>query len=159
VDLFEDIGYKRLMLSLNEKSIRLNASFELQEQYSTKTQADEKFLEKVVENLETVTILTSQRDIRCSLGNTGSVVVKVLWKNPLLGNHICVFVQSHQAPSQPYYFQFQGTSGQVFIGAAPDNTEFDIIAVSTSSLCHSGNVHRLPLGTFDRITVKRINVR
>jgi hypothetical protein len=52
VDLFEEAGYKRLMLAFNEKSKRIGAMFELREQHSAFTSSDTSFIKKVVEELE-----------------------------------------------------------------------------------------------------------
>jgi hypothetical protein len=52
VDLFEEAGYRRLMLAFNEKARRVDASFTLQEQHSIATSSDKSFLNRVVEELE-----------------------------------------------------------------------------------------------------------
>jgi hypothetical protein len=52
VDLFEESGYRRLMLAFNEKAKRVGAKFELQEQHSLATSSDQSFLSRVVEELE-----------------------------------------------------------------------------------------------------------
>ena len=54
VDLFEDNGYKRLMLALNEKARRIDALFELQERYLAVKSSDELFIKKIVATLEPI---------------------------------------------------------------------------------------------------------
>ncbi|MBL8088942.1 MAG: PD40 domain-containing protein [Anaerolineales bacterium] len=52
VDLFEDDGYKKIMLALNEKAKRIEADFNLQKEYVAFTQSDKFFVEEIVEELE-----------------------------------------------------------------------------------------------------------
>ena len=52
VDLFEESGYRRLMLAFNEKAKRIGASFELPEEHSVSTSSDKSFVSKVVEELD-----------------------------------------------------------------------------------------------------------
>ena len=52
VDLFEEAGYRRLMLAFHEKARRIGANFELQKQHAVSTPSDRSFLRKVVAELE-----------------------------------------------------------------------------------------------------------
>lgn len=52
VDLFDETGYRRLMLAFNEKSKRSDAVFKLQKQYAVSTLSDETFVKKVSDELE-----------------------------------------------------------------------------------------------------------
>jgi formylglycine-generating enzyme required for sulfatase activity len=51
VDLFDSTGYRRLMLAFKEKADRINATFELQEQYLAATPSDELFVKKIAATL------------------------------------------------------------------------------------------------------------
>jgi hypothetical protein len=52
VDLFEEAGYRRLMLAFHEKARRIGAKFELQTQHAVSTPSDRSFVKKVVAELE-----------------------------------------------------------------------------------------------------------
>ena len=52
VDLFEESGYRRLMLAFHEKAKRIGATFVLPEKHAASTAADRSFVQKVVEELE-----------------------------------------------------------------------------------------------------------
>lgn len=52
VDLFEESGYRRLMLAFYEKARRIGAHFELQKQHAISTPSDRSFVRKVVAELE-----------------------------------------------------------------------------------------------------------
>ena len=52
VDLFEEAGYRRLMLAFHEKARRIGAHFELQKQHAISTPSDQSFVRKVVAELE-----------------------------------------------------------------------------------------------------------
>lgn len=94
-------------------------------------------------------------ELHCPTGDTCSVGVSVNWTDPAAGRQICVFIQPLQTENQPYYSQFTGTGGQAWIGPAPNNTNFKIIAVSTTSGCIGGS--NLPNGNSHSVTIKRVN--
>lgn len=52
VDLFEESGYRRLMLAFHEKARRIGAQFELPEQHAVSTSADRSFVSKVAAELD-----------------------------------------------------------------------------------------------------------
>jgi hypothetical protein len=52
VDLFEESGYRRLMLAFHEKAKRIGAHFDLPKQHAVSTSSDRSFVRKVVEELE-----------------------------------------------------------------------------------------------------------
>jgi formylglycine-generating enzyme required for sulfatase activity len=52
VNLFDESGYRRLMLAFNEKSKRIDASFELPKQHSIVMPSDETFIKKVADELD-----------------------------------------------------------------------------------------------------------
>ena len=52
VDLFDEAGYRRLMLAFHEKARRMGANFELQKQHAISTPSDRSFVRRVVAELE-----------------------------------------------------------------------------------------------------------
>jgi hypothetical protein len=52
VDLFEDTGYKKIMLALNEKAKRIEVDFDLQKEYLAFTPSDKFFVKEIIEELE-----------------------------------------------------------------------------------------------------------
>ena len=95
-------------------------------------------------------------DLHCPTGDGCPINVTVQWTKRTPGNRICVFVQPLEVPGQQYYFQFKGETGQAWIGVAQkNNTNFKIVAVSTSQPCVTGS--RLPRGKSNSVKVRRIN--
>lgn len=101
-------------------------------------------------------MVSAPSEVQCPSGQECKVSVKVTWQNPIPGNTICVYVQP-QVSGQPYYFQFEGISDKASIGVAPDNTEFEIVAVSTSLGCGGNTLSTLPPGNSGSATVIRKN--
>lgn len=100
----------------------------------------------------TITRPASGTRVNCPSGNICGVSVQVRWVNPAPGNKMCVYV--HPETTGPLsWLQFEGTSGQAFIGDAPTGTDFDIIAVSAPSCPGSSE----PSGRSHSVTVIRIN--
>lgn len=52
VDLFEESGYRRLMLAFHEKARRIGAKFDLPQQHAVSTPSDRSFVRKVVAELD-----------------------------------------------------------------------------------------------------------
>ena len=84
VDLFEEAGYRRLMLAFHEKARRIGAKFELQEQHAVSTPSDRSFVRKVVAELEQQENPSRQISVAQSFPAPGSRAEGIAWDGKAL---------------------------------------------------------------------------